>query len=162
MWPLKRKEKENSLNFNIFFFFLLLLTAIQKSKDKKEKEEEKLEKKKNGLTKPIVYALNLVADLNKRMIASGSQIYKSTLITAMLRLSFALYVVNYTFIRYDFFSSRVHNEFVPNAIHLLAKRLSYTFTLSIVVAYIFQMFIFGPFDSLRKRFTTSAITKGVK
>lgn len=135
--------------------FPSLFSAISKG-DKNEKEE-KVEKKKIPSKSIAITAVSIVSNINKTFIGLTEELATSALMQAIIRLSFSLYVVNYTFIRFDFFSSRVHNEFVPNAVHLLSKRLIYTFAITILAAYVFHIVIFAPFDALRKRFSTSAI-----
>lgn len=136
------------------------LSSKGKSGKKELDRQQGQERKYKMPSKSIAAsAVSIVATINKTFIGLGEELTTSSLMQAIIRLSFSLYVVNYAFIRFDFFSSRVHNEFVPNAIHLLSKRLIYTYAITILVAYAFHIVIFAPFDALRRQFSISAVKK---
>ena len=147
--------------------FSLPVSTEMSSKDKnghqKDKREDEPERKRQQQEKipykPIASAASILSKFNRTISAVAEAIPSSSLMQALLRLSVSLYLVNYTFIRFDYFSSRVYNELVPNTIHVLSKRLIYTFTLTIAASYAFHIVIFAPFDSLRRHFSVSAVKR---
>lgn len=88
----------------------------------------------------------------------------------LIKLSLAMYVINYYIIRLDFFTSRVmyaitlHNvvscsalliairpiQTIHNAILVQCKRIMYVVGLSLIGAYFFHVTFIAPFDKLRK------------
>lgn len=143
----------------IFFFSAAAKKLTTEDIDTQiKKEEEQLSKVAIIIPpKPIATAVIMVRRINATLIAVMDQYWNAPLARAFIRLSFSVYVINYTFIRWDFFTSRVHNEVVPAPFHLLTKRLWYTYILTFVAAYAFHVVIFAPLDNLRRRFTTSAV-----
>ena len=136
------------------------MAAADLDKEIKKKEQELSKVAKIIPPKPIATAVVIMRRINATLIAVMDEYWNAPLARAFIRLSFSVYVINYTFIRWDFFTSRVHNEVVPAPINLLTKRLWYTYILTFVAAYAFHVVIFAPLDNLRRRFTTSAVNKG--
>lgn len=84
---------------------------------------------------------------------------KSTAVQFVIRVSFALYICNYAYIRYDYFTARVITDFVPIPVHALTKRLVYTLTFVTVLSYLFHIFFVAPFDNLRRSLNIRVIEK---
>lgn len=68
------------------------------------------------------------------------------------RLSTSMYLVNYWFIRYDFFTAR--QPFEITTINFF-KRFGYSVCFSEILAFFFYVILLGPLDSYRKRVYTS-------
>jgi len=66
---------------------------------------------------------------------------------AMVKLSFAGFIISYFFIRYDFFTSRLLFAF---DFYNIVKRMIYTVVYSFLLSTSFHLFFLAPFDAVRK------------
>lgn len=80
----------------------------------------------------------------------SDEVATSQVMRVIIRLSFAMYICNYAFIRYDYFVNRLHVDIVPNTLHSLMKRLLFTFTIVLFQSYLFHVLFVAPFDNLRR------------
>jgi len=97
-----------------------------------------------------------VADETRKI---GEQLAQSTVMQLLIKLSFALYVSNYAYIRYDYFTSRIVTGFFPQTLYLLLKRLFYTLSFVSFFAFFFHILFVAPFDNLRRSLDIRVIRK---
>lgn len=71
----------------------------------------------------------------------------NNVIIPLSNISLAFYLVNYSFIRFDFFTSRL--TFTNSWFNLL-KRTSYAMTLMTLIAFLFHLYFVAPVDTLIK------------
>lgn len=108
-----------------------------------------MDKKGSRVISPTVKLVNLYTKvLQDIMNAVGGSFTFQTL----AKLSFAIYVVNYFYIRYDFFSSRVHLPLSPSLMYNFAKRFTYTISISVFLSYFFHILFVAPFEALRRSY----------
>ncbi|KAI1299365.1 hypothetical protein HDE_03778 [Halotydeus destructor] len=78
-----------------------------------------------------------------------------SLVSALCKLTFSLYLMNYYCIRYDFLTSRI--PFQAGVYHV-QKRFIFSLVLTFLVATLFHLIVIAPFDNLRKKYYSMAIT----
>ena len=92
------------------------------------------------------------ATAGKSAVASQEASVGYRLYLMVSRLSTSMYLVNYWFIRYDFFSARQPFEITTITFF---KRFGYSVCFSEILAFFFYTILLGPLDSYRKRVYTS-------
>ena len=89
----------------------------------------------------------LVAQINWALL---DMLDRSPLVRFMIKVSYSTYLINYAIIRWDFFTSRVHMDLVPMVSYSIQRRLTYTLTLTYLLAYFFHLIFVIPFDRVRR------------
>lgn len=94
---------------------------------------------------------------------------------ALAKLSFSIYLFNYWFIRYDFFTTRllyvldfynivsgVLSRLIANrSLPPQVKRMIYTVVYTFFIALSFHLWFVGPFDSMRKNLDISVVKRPI-
>ena len=94
--------------------------------------------------------MKLLDDVVDMIRKFSEEVATSLVMRVIIRLSFAMYICNYAFIRYDYFTSRLHVDIVPLTFNSLMKRLIFTFTIVLFQSYFFHILFVAPFDNLRR------------
>ena len=134
--------------FYVFYYSLFLFTNINRYRTKQEKEQLQSSKTMHPAMKLL---MQLMLRLNQWMFGSLDFLYSAALFRLIINLSYALYVSNYSFIRYDFFVSRLGMSLATNSFYSILNRYIYTLWLTLALALLFQLFFVAPFDRLRRR-----------
>lgn len=77
---------------------------------------------------------------------------ESSILKIISNCSYSLYIVNYAFIRHDFFTSRVHMDLAPYTLYSILRRFTYTMLIVFGLAYAFHVIFVIPFDRIRRSF----------
>lgn len=103
--------------------------------------------------------MKLLEDVIDTLRLMSDEAAKSQVMRVIIRLSFAMYVCNYSFIRYDYFVTRLHVDIVPNTFYSLTKRLLFTFFIVCFLSYFFHNLFVAPFDNLRRSLNIRIVKK---
>lgn len=132
-------------------FVMIMTFLVAKSQSSSKPKEGKSEKESNGVTgeaKKIQSKSNSHDQSNL-----GYRLY-----LAVSRLSTSLYLVNYWFIRYDFFTA--YAPFETSTISFF-KRFGYSVCFSEMLAYAFHVIFLAPVDLYRRQWITPLFKKKV-
>lgn len=128
-----------SNTLSIMYFTYKPPAVVKKS----DGNESKQEKQATTTDEPVVQAAGAGA---------GEASFGYRLYLMVSRLSTSMYLVNYWFIRYDFFTAR--QTFEISTISFF-KRFGYSVCFAEIIAFFFYTILLGPLDAYRKRVYTS-------
>lgn len=136
--------------FYVFYYSFFLFTNINRYQGQKDQKAEVLgpTKAMNPVTRMLA---KFMARLNRWMFLAVDYINSAPISRLAISLSYAVYVCNYSYIRYDFFTSRMGMPLAINTLYSMLNRYIYTLWFSLTLAYFFQLLFVAPFDSLRRR-----------
>lgn len=136
-----------TITFLVVYAASVTDTGLFKAKTKAKKTDS--DKNEEVLTTPSEVIDDTDGFSRIKDLCIGMQdAFLSRFATALTRLSFAIFVSNYWFIRSDFFYSRTtfENDYYP-----VSKRLVVYFFFIIIFACIFHILFVSPIDKLRKK-----------
>lgn len=143
----------------ILVIYLSSLTEIQNEKGKKsvgakqDKIEAEVAKEQLKLNE-CHSTSNDGFDWSLMKTAIGN-FFASAPARALTRLSFAIYIANYFFIRTDFFTAR---HAFPSDWFSISKRQAASMVFVVMTSFLFHMTFVAPFDNLRRLLKINYIT----
>lgn len=130
----------------LFVFKNYPLTSIEK--EAAESRTSKSKKESKPLLPPPAMAILNQYQAVLSMALNG--VMKSATFQILTKLAVSIYIVNYFYIRYDFFSSRILIPLAPNTVFVFVKRFLYTMGCTIAASYVFHLLFVAPFDNFRR------------
>ena len=116
-------------------------------------------KKVSSLQSLIKTAMSLTNDIQGVGVNFFEELGRSQVMSIIIRLTFAMYICNYAFIRFDYFSSRLHIDMVPLNFYSLSKRLIFTLSIVCFLSFFFHVLFVAPFDNLRRSLNIRTVRK---
>lgn len=135
--------------FYVFYFSFFVFDGINRFQAKPGIKKQTSEEDSNNAT--LVLMESVKKWYNRIVFDSMKYIYSAPFMRLFLCLSFAVYMSNYSYIRYDFFTTRVGVPLSRNTAYAIFNRIFYTMTFVNVFAFFFQIIFVAPFDSFRRR-----------
>lgn len=132
----------------VFYYSLLIFTNINRYGGKKQ-VQLKSPKEVNPFMK-LVMELTIYG--NRWFLGALDYLYSAPLFRLIINLSYAVYVSNYFYVRFDFFTSRLGMGLATNTLYSIGNRVIYSMWFIILIALLFQLFFVAPFDAIRRRF----------
>ena len=134
--------------FYVFYYSLFLFTNINRYSSRREGQPLETAKAMHPLIKLL---MQLMLHLNRWIFGALDYLYSAPLFRLIINLSYAVYISNYAYIRYDFFTSRVGMSLATNSISSILNRYIYTLWFTLILALAFQLLFVAPFDAMRRR-----------
>ena len=136
--------------FYVFYFSLFLFTNVNRYAAKSvETQELKSPKDMHPIMKLL---MELMVQSNRWIFGALDYLYTAPLFRLVINLAYAVYISNYAYIRYDFFTSRTGMSLSTNMSYSIMTRIVYTLWFVLSFSLLFQLFFVSPFDNVRRRF----------
>lgn len=135
--------------FYVFYFAFFVFDGINRFEAKSRVKKQISQEESNNAT--LVLMESVKKWYNRIIFGSVDYVFGAPLMRLLLSLSFAVYMSNYSYIRYDFFTTRVGVPLSRNTAYALINRILYTMTFVNIFAFFFHIIFVAPFDSFRRR-----------
>lgn len=136
--------------FYVFYYSLFLFTNINRYREKKGDEPQVLAPTKamNPVTRMLA---KVMVRFNRWIFGAADYVNSAPVCRLVISLSYAVYVSNYSYIRFDFFTSRIGMSLPTNTLYSMLNRYIYTIWFTVSLGLVFQLVFVAPFDCLRRR-----------